>query len=284
MKKNKMILLTVFSILLLALIIILSILIFSKKSTIDSLAENVNTNIESNTTSNIIENEQNVTNEIANDIINDISNNVIPTDLTISKVDTSIKEDTTPKQTNTTIPSTASSNTSVSSKLSNNTSLQERPKSETNNVTEKNEDSSKQNNVTESKKEDTPTNTETDNTRPELAYSTYRVTNTAIVPEIIKILNDEISKADDLVAYGCKAVAGNKTDAYAKTTGFTYLFVNDIHKGKVAGNYTTFEQRVRNNVGAFANYNVYAEDEYTYDGRGLNPQWCQTLVWIYLTF
>lgn len=139
------------------------------------------------------------------------------------------------------------------------------------------------NQPTSNKTEEKPTNP-TESARPDLAYSTYRVTNTSIVPEIIKILNDEISKESDLVNFGSKAVKGNKKDAYAKTTGFTYQFVSDIEKGKVSGNYVSFPQRVRNNVGAFGNYNVYAEDEFTYNAQGLNPKWSQTLVWIYITF
>lgn len=139
------------------------------------------------------------------------------------------------------------------------------------------------NQPTSNKTEEKPTNP-TESARPELAYSTYRKTNNDIVPEIIKILNDEISKESDLVNFGSKAVKGNKKDAYAKTTCFTYQFVSDIEKGKVSGNYVSFPQRVRNNVGAFGNYNVYAEDEFTYNGQGLNPKWSQTLVWIYITF
>lgn len=125
---------------------------------------------------------------------------------------------------------------------------------------------------------------EQEETRPNLAYSTYREVNTSVVPEVINILNNEISKEQDLVDFGSKAVAGNKASAYSKTSAFTYMLVSDIQKGKVAGNYTKFEQRVRNNVGAYGTYNVYAEDEYTYDGRGLNPKWSQTLVWVYVTF
>jgi hypothetical protein len=60
--------------------------------------------------------------------------------------------------------------------------------------------------------------------------------------------------------------------------------VKDITKGKVTGNYQKFTERVRNTVGSFGTYYVYAEDEYTYDGQGLNPKWSQTLVWIYVRF
>ena len=130
--------------------------------------------------------------------------------------------------------------------------------------------------VEETKKED--------NSKPELANTTFRKVNNSIVQEVINILDNEISKDEELVKFGSKALVGNKTDAYNKTSAFTYLFVKDIEKGKVAGNYESFPQRVRNNVGAFGKYYVYAEDEYTYDSRGLNPRWSQTLVWIYFTF
>ena len=60
--------------------------------------------------------------------------------------------------------------------------------------------------------------------------------------------------------------------------------MKDITKGKVTGNYQKFTERVRNTVGSFGTYYVYAEDEYTYNGQGLNPQWSQTLVWIYVRF
>lgn len=108
--------------------------------------------------------------------------------------------------------------------------------------------------------------------------------NTSILSEIIDIINSEIAKDEELVAYGSKAMRGNKTNAYKQTSCFTYLIVHDIMKGKVVGNYTTFTERVRNNVGAFGNYYVYAEDEYTYNSKGENPRWSQTLVWIYVTF
>lgn len=110
---------------------------------------------------------------------------------------------------------------------------------------------------------------------PELAYTTYRERNTAIVPEIINILNNEISKDKELVDFGSKAVAGNKAEAYKNTTGFTYMFANKEER---------LTQRVINNVGAFGTYFVYAEDEYTYNSSGTNPIWSQTLVWIWVSF
>lgn len=128
------------------------------------------------------------------------------------------------------------------------------------------------------------TNNATDDSRPELANTTYRKGNTSIVREIINILKSEINNDKELVEYGSTALQGNKADAYNKTSAFTYLFVKDINRGKVSGNYISFPDRVKNNVGAFGNYFVYAEDEYVYDGRGLNPKWSQTLVWIYVTF
>lgn len=137
------------------------------------------------------------------------------------------------------------------------------------------------------KVEKTDSSTDVDknvNSTNALANTTYRKVNTSILSEIIDIINSEIAKDEELVAYGSKAMRGNKTNAYKQTSCFTYLIVHDIMKGKVVGNYTTFTERVRNNVGAFGNYYVYAEDEYTYNSKGENPRWSQTLVWIYVTF
>lgn len=134
------------------------------------------------------------------------------------------------------------------------------------------------------KKDEENTKTKEDFSHPELAYKTYRVTNNYILPEIISLLTGEISKDQELVNFGCKVVSTSKENAYNNTEEFTYLFVKDITKGKVTGNYQKFTERVRNTVGSFGTYYVYAEDEYTYNGQGLNPQWSQTLVWIYVRF
>lgn len=117
-----------------------------------------------------------------------------------------------------------------------------------------------------------------------LANTRYTKVNTEVIPTIINILNDEISKNEKLKKYGSKAIKAKKEDIGGNTSGFTYMFVKDITKGKVPGNYTVFEQRVRNTVGAYGKYFVYAEDEYVYDAKGINSYWSQTLVWIYITF
>ena len=232
------------------------------------------------------------TNEIVNEVIENViveiseENNSSPESIdNNAPITTSNEKITTPNTTkeetksNTKISSQTSASTSNSSKASTNNSTATTSTS-INKPVETKQETQQTTTTTTPKQEETTTT----NARPELAYSTYTKVNTNVIPEIIRILNDEISTQEDLVAYGCKALAGNASEAKAKTNGFTYMFVKDIHKGKVAGNYTVFEQRVRNNVGGFANYNVYAEDEYTYDGQGLNPKWSQTLVWIYLTF
>ena len=117
-----------------------------------------------------------------------------------------------------------------------------------------------------------------------LANTRYTKVNTEVIPTIINILNDEISKNEKLKKYGSKAIKAKKEDIGGNTSGFTYMFVKDITKGKVPGNYTVFEQRIRNTVGAYGKYYVYAEDEYVYDSKGINSYWSQTLVWIYITF
>ncbi len=148
-----------------------------------------------------------------------------------------------------------------------------------------NNNQSTQKDVQENKTQTTENvKTESNKKNEKLANTTYTKVNTQVVPEIIKILEDEIRKHPELVEYGTKAMAGNKSEAYKNTHGFTYLFVKDIEKGKISGNYVTFAQRVRNNVGAFGTYCVYAEDEYVYDSKGLKPRWSQTLVWIYIKF
>ena len=217
-----------------------------------------NITFETSQTNTINSDSLNVIENIESKIVNDITNETI---VEVSSVDTSISEPTTSQSTNE--KNTTQNNQAIKTNT---------PKKETPNEPISNEP---QNKPTEEK----PT-TPTKNAKPELAYSTYRKTNNDIIPEVIKILNDEISKDSELVAFGSKAVKGNKADALAKTSGFTYLWV-DIETGKVSKKFT---ERVRNVVGGFGNYNVYAEDEFTYNAQGLNPKWSQTLVWIYLTF
>lgn len=152
-------------------------------------------------------------------------------------------------------------------------------------INNKNEKIDTKENIEENEKKDEENiKTKEDFSHPELAYKTYRATNNDILPEIISLLTGEISKDQELVNFGCKVVSTSKENAYNNTDGFTYLFVKDITKGKVTGNYQKFTERVRNTVGSFGTYYVYAEDEYTYNGQGLNPQWSQTLVWIYVRF
>lgn len=175
-------------------------------------------------------------------------------------------------------------NTEIAKENSNN--IQEPATSqEKKNTTINNEKIDTKENIEENEKKDEEnTKTKEDFSHPELAYKTYRVTNNDILPEIISLLTGEISKDQELVNFGCKVVSASKENAYNNTDGFTYLFVKDITKGKVTGNYQKFTERVRNTVGSFGTYYVYAEDEYTYNGQGLNPQWSQTLVWIYVRF
>ncbi len=232
-----------------------------------------NITFETSQTNTINSDSLNVIENIESKIVNDITNETI---VEVSSVDTSISEPTTSQSTNekNTTQNNQAIKTSTKEETKPDTKVQTNntPKKETPNEPISNEP---QNKPTEEK----PT-TPTKNAKPELAYSTYRKTNNDIIPEVIKILNDEISKDSELVAFGSKAVKGNKADALAKTSGFTYLWV-DIETGKVSKKFT---ERVRNVVGGFGNYNVYAEDEFTYNAQGLNPKWSQTLVWIYLTF
>lgn len=287
MSKKNIILFILFFIILIGAIII--ICMNFKESTNDKVLELSFVNNEDSSFSNILENAvTEVANEIvANDIIENVTNkNTLENNIVTEVVPTT----TTPAKSNSNNNTTASKNTSsvttpqtTTTKDENKTDTKvntENNPTKSENVTAKNENTTSTIPEDTTKKEDTTTNVE----HPELAYSTYRVTNTDIIPEIISILKSEIAKDKELVDFGTTAVSTNKTNAYNNTSGFTYLFVKDITKGKVAGNYQSFPERVCNTVGAFGTYYVYAEDEYTYDGRGLNPKWSQTLVWIYVRF
>lgn len=297
MKKKNLILFILLFILILGTITIISIFKNSKEPIYDETLESSNSNIQNNSNfSNTLENI--VTEVTSNTIENIIVENVIEEntviDNTITEVITSTTEEgntkpntenNTPTKTpSTTPPSTVTSTTKPNetkeeTKIDTKVDIEETSKSET--------VINKEQNNTSTEKSEEPIEKEDTTTpvgNPELAYTTYRVTNTTIIPEIISILNSEIAKDKELVDFGTKAVSTTKTNAYNNTNYFTYLFVKDITKGKVAGNYKSFPERVRNTVGAFGTYYVYAEDEYTYDGRGLNPKWSQTLVWIYVNF
>lgn len=297
MKKKNIILFILLFILILGTITIISIFKNSKEFIYDKSLESSNSNIESNNNfSNTLENivaeiTSNTTesNIVENVIVENISNSGTTTEeITTTTAEGNIKpniENNTPSKTpSTTPPSSTTSSTNPTDakeeiKTDTKVDIEETSKNET--VTNKEENNTSTDKVEDTtKKEDTATSTG----NPELAYTTYRVTNTTIIPEIISILNSEIAKDKELVDFGTKAVSTTKTNAYNNTNYFTYLFVKDITKGKVAGNYKSFPERVRNTVGAFGTYYVYAEDEYTYDSRGLNPKWSQTLVWIYVNF
>ena len=223
--------------------------------------------------------EQNVTNEVIAENVEEkqednitISNSLTTNDKETKNISTTVAKETTTdnaKNTNVSHSSKPNAQTSGTSK----TITQNKEVSKNVDTEKTTTDTSNKQTTKEEKVE-----------HPELAYTTYRKVNTSVVPEIIKILQDEIAKDKELIDFGTKAVAGNKADAYKNTTGFTYMFVNDVQKGKVKGNYTSFPVRVRNNVGAFGTYYVYAEDEYAYDGNGTNPKWSQTLVWIWVSF
>lgn len=154
----------------------------------------------------------------------------------------------------------------------------------TSNELKSNKTEESQNKIEEQVKKETQEIKKEESENPALANTTYRKVNTEVLSEIKIILEEEISENKDLVGYGTKVINGNKTDAYRETNGFTYMFVNDITKGKINGNYKKFPERVQNTVGAVGKYYIYAEDEYVYDSKGRNPMWSQTLIWIYITF
>lgn len=286
--KNKNLFIILF-IMLVLLFTIITIFIYLQKKSCNTVLQNTMINAESD---NII----NTVNEVSTSVTNEINSSMINEQNVITpKTDIQSATKSTTNTTFSNISNNNNSKTNSSNKMpiknstSNSTQINSKP------IASKDKDTEDKNNTETKDKNSSHTNSNTqpaptkpnkpiqeDNSRPELANSTYRKTNTSNVQEVINILNSEISKDKELAEFGSKAVKGNKTDAYATTTGFTYLFVNDIQKGKVKGNYTVFPQRVKNNVGAFGTYYVYAEDEYTYDGRGLNPKWSQTLVWIYV--
>lgn len=144
------------------------------------------------------------------------------------------------------------------------------------------------------KKENVETKTDTkvnedDNPKENsaLANTSYTKVNNAVINEVVNILNNEIAKnnelANSLDKYGIetKAISTTKSKAEQNTSSFTYMFVKDITKGKAKGNYTTFKERVQNQVKVFGTYYVYAEDEFVYNSKGTKAYWSQTLCYIY---
>lgn len=168
--------------------------------------------------------------------------------------------------------------------------IKQETNTKTKQVTKSNKVETKEENKQEKQKEiKTETKEKTDkqeqtSVNEKLANTTYRKVNNEVVPKIINILNDEIAKHEELKKYETKAIKASKEQVYNNTKGFTYMFVKSLEKGKVSGNYTVFEERVRNTVGAFGKYQVYAEDEYKYDSTGSKSYWYQTLVWVYIKF
>lgn len=133
-------------------------------------------------------------------------------------------------------------------------------------------------------------NTNTNNDLEEnsdLANTSYTKINKAVINDVVNMLNSEIAKNDEfansLNKYGIetKAVPTTKDDVTQNTSAFTYMFVKDITKGKVEGNYIIFKERVQNQVKVFGTYYVYAEDEFVYNSKGTKAYWSQTLCYIY---
>ena len=119
-----------------------------------------------------------------------------------------------------------------------------------------------------------------------MANTKYRKENREVIQEIVEILNQKIKQDENLnkiyeeTGIQSYAIQANKNDINSNTTEFTYIFINDIYKGKVAGNYTKFSNRLNSYSKAVGKHMVYAEDEYMYDSRGINSYWTQTLVYI----
>lgn len=279
-KSLKIILVTI--ILIALIIVILSMYLFKNSIEYNNTENTINTNanvadelyINSNNSTILNPNISNQTVTTTNETVSskqENANSIISKNKTETKVEKHIDTNDQTSKTN----------------IQNNTNTNKNTNNSTSNIKTNNANDNNKTTSTETKpKQDIPNTTvkTENNDTSHLANKTYRKTNNDIIPEIINILNNEISKDAELVEYGSKALKGTKQDAYKNTSCFTYMFVKDISKGKVSGNYTVFEQRVRNNVGAFGKYFVYAEDEYTYDSSGKNPRWSQTLVWIWVTF
>ena len=140
------------------------------------------------------------------------------------------------------------------------------------------------------KNEERPKNEEKENEQEEintkLANTKYRKETREVIQEIVEILNQKIKQDENLnkiyeeTGIQSYAIQANKNDINSNTTEFTYIFINDIYKGKVAGNYTKFSNRLNSYSKAVGKHMVYAEDEYVYDSRGINSYWTQTLVYI----
>lgn len=127
------------------------------------------------------------------------------------------------------------------------------------------------------------------NEKSNLANTSYTKVNNIVINEVINILNGEIAKNKEFKnsyeKYGIetKALSTTKENATKNTSAFTYMFVKDIKKGKIEGNYILFKERVMNQVKAFGFYYVYAEDEFVYDSKGEKAYWSQTLCYVYNT-
>lgn len=275
LKKSKIIIIII---ILIALIIsILSVYLFNLPIEYDNTKNTITTN--ANVANELYINSNNSTifnPDISNQIATNTTNNeqISSKTETLNSIISESKNESIPISTNEQKQKTDVKNHSTTNKNSNNP---------TSNSKSNNDNSNNKTVSTKTETQETQPNQNTQNTTVKkedndtshLANKTYTKPNTTIVPEIISILQDEISKHKELVDYGTKAVAGKKADAYKNTTGFTYVFVDKNQK---------FTQRVRNNVGAFGTYYVYAEDEYTYNSSGKNPKWSQTLVWIWVSF
>lgn len=278
MKKSKIIAIVIFSFIILLAIIYGIINNITKETTSSHHQElkDENLNKVENTESNLLnvmENSQEI-----NLIEEKIENNVIMGNLEVkdTKQQSNTIEENTPNKTTTEPKVNIEQKITTTIKTTETTNKNTSNKKQETTVSQTKEEDKKENEV--------KNETQTEVGNPSLAYATYRIANASVLPEIKAILEDEISKDKVSVDFGTKVVYGSKSQCYNNTNGFTYMLIADPVRGKVEGNYTKFPQRVRNVVGALGTYYIYAEDEYTYNGQGLNPKLAQTLVWIYVSF
>lgn len=265
-------------------LLIIKIMLLDKKDNIE-VSKAVYNNTE-NTLENDISNVNFINDEIidTNQIADNIIENNIDYDLTNEKNNTIIKNGNSQEP----LQSKSEDN---SNKENNNTknNLEEKEVAEVDKENPIKSDSSEteKNENVENKTDIKPSEDDNEKGNSTLANTSYTKINNEVINEVINILNNEIAKnselSNSLSKYGIetKAISTTKSKAEQNTSSFTYMFVKDITKGKAKGNYTTFKERVQNQVKVFGTYYVYAEDEFVYNSKGTKAYWSQTLCYIY---
>lgn len=269
--------------LLMSVLIIIKIMLPDKKENIE-----VSKVIYDNTENTLENNISNVNFTISkSDTINQITDNIIENN--IDNNSTNIKNNVDSKVANSKNSLPLKSEENPKEKIENiinNSNKEEIAEVKENPIKSDSSETEKNENV-ENKTDIKPSEDDNEKGNSTLANTSYTKINNEVINEVINILNNEIAKnselSNSLSKYGIetKAISTTKSKAEQNTSSFTYMFVKDITKGKAKGNYTTFKERVQNQVKVFGTYYVYAEDEFVYNSKGTKAYWSQTLCYIY---